>query len=118
MRAGPSFDSSAACIRRARFIKSVQQKLHDLTRRGFLRAGLLGSTLAFGGTAMAAVVKPERETDDGLKLGMASYTYRNFKLDQAIEMTKDAGLHYIEFKRCSSAAEKHQRRMPGGAGKD
>src|SRR5450432_4449705 len=73
-------------------------KTPRLDRRTFLRAGLLGSTLALGGTAMAAVVKPERETDDGLKLGMASYTYRNFQLDQAIEMTKDAGLKYINLK--------------------
>lgn len=73
-------------------------KTPRLDRRSFLRAGLLGSTLAFGGTAMAAVVKPERETDDGLKIGMASYTYRSFKLDQAIEMTRDAGLKYINLK--------------------
>jgi sugar phosphate isomerase/epimerase len=73
-------------------------KTPRLDRRGFLRAGLLGSTLAFGGTAMAAVVKPERTTDDGLKIGMASYTYRKFNLDQAIEMTKDAGLKYINLK--------------------
>jgi sugar phosphate isomerase/epimerase len=69
-----------------------------INRRHFLQTGLLGSTLAWGGTAMAAVVKPDREADDGLKIGMASYTYRKFTLDQAIEMTKDAGLKYINLK--------------------
>jgi sugar phosphate isomerase/epimerase len=73
-------------------------KTPQINRRRFLQAGLLGSTLALGGRAMAAVVKPEHEADDGLKIGMASYTYRNFKLDQAIEMTKDAGLKYINLK--------------------
>jgi inosose dehydratase len=73
-------------------------KAQRIDRRHFLQAGLLGSTLALGGTAIAAVVKPDRQADDGLKLGMASYTYRNFTLDQAIEMTRDAGLKYINLK--------------------
>jgi inosose dehydratase len=69
-----------------------------INRRRFLQTGLLGSTLALGAPGMAAVVKPDHEPDDGLKLGMASYTYRNFNLDQAIQMTKDAGLKYINLK--------------------
>ena len=59
---------------------------------------MIGSTLALGGMAGAAVVKPARKPDDGLKLGMASYTYRNFTLDQAIAMTREAGLKYINLK--------------------
>jgi sugar phosphate isomerase/epimerase len=73
-------------------------KTPQINRRHFLQASLLGSTLALGGTAMAAVVKPDREADDGLKIGMASYTYRSFTLDQAIAMTKEAGLKYINLK--------------------
>jgi inosose dehydratase len=73
-------------------------KTPQFNRRHFLQAGLLGSTLALGGSAIAAVVKPDREADDGLKIGMASYTYRKFTLDQAIEMTVDAGLKYINLK--------------------
>jgi inosose dehydratase len=73
-------------------------KTPQINRRHFLQTSLLGSTLALGATAMAAVVKPDREPDDGLKIGMASYTYRKFTLDQAIEMTKDAGLKYINLK--------------------
>ncbi|HEX3717664.1 MAG TPA: sugar phosphate isomerase/epimerase family protein [Verrucomicrobiae bacterium] len=73
-------------------------KVPQINRRHFLHAGLLGSTLALAGTAAAAVVKPERKPDDGLKLGMASYTYGKFSLDQAIAMTKDAGLKYINLK--------------------
>jgi inosose dehydratase len=70
----------------------------QINRRHFLQAGLLGSTLALGAPAMAAVVKPDRKPDDGLKLGMASYTYRKFNLDQTIQMTKDAELKYINLK--------------------
>jgi len=72
-------------------------------RRRFLQSGLLGSSAALaaatlGGQAVAALTKPERDPDGGLKLGMASYTYRNFSLDQAIAMTKQAGFKYINLK--------------------
>ena len=73
-------------------------KAQPINRRHFLQTGLLGSTLAFGGVAAAAVVKPQRPPDGGLKLGMASYTCRKFSLDQAIAMTKEAGLKYINLK--------------------
>lgn len=74
----------------------------NLTRRNFLQAGLLSSmaaaTLSLPKRAAAALVKPEREPCDGLKLGVASYTLRKFTLDQAIAMTKDAGVNYISLK--------------------
>ena len=38
----------------------------QINRRHFLQASLLGSTLALGATAMAAVIKPDREPDNGL----------------------------------------------------
>jgi len=70
----------------------------EINRRHFLQASLVGSTLALGASAVAALVKPDRKPDGGLKLGMASYSYRKFTLDQAIEMTRDAGLKYINLK--------------------
>ncbi len=48
--------------------------------------------------ASAALTKPEREPCDGLKLGVASYTLRKFSLDEAIAMTKEAGVKYISLK--------------------
>jgi sugar phosphate isomerase/epimerase len=47
---------------------------------------------------MAAVTKPQQALFDGLKLGMASYTFRKFTLDQAIEMSKQAGAVSISLK--------------------
>jgi inosose dehydratase len=71
----------------------------SLNRRRFLQTGLLGSTaLAAVGlptSLRAAVVKAERDPFDGLKIGMASYTLRKFSLDQAIAMTKQAGVKYL-----------------------
>jgi sugar phosphate isomerase/epimerase len=71
-------------------------------RRHFLKTSVAASALALAGahsiTSYAAVTKPEREANDGLKLGIASYTFRKFTLDQAIEMTTQTGLKYINLK--------------------
>ncbi len=68
----------------------------------FLRNSVLGS--AFIGAAglqqssRAALTKAERDPCAGLKLGVTSYTLRNFSLDQAIAMTRHAGVKYISLK--------------------
>jgi sugar phosphate isomerase/epimerase len=77
-------------------------KTRFINRRLFLQTGLLGATAAVVATspapAFAAVTKSPHDPFDGLKMGMASYTLRKFPLDQAIEMTKQAGLKYINLK--------------------
>jgi inosose dehydratase len=68
------------------------------TRRSFLKhaggsmalAGLAPVTLA-GTTPLA--VKPT--ADDLFKLGIAGYSFVNFKLDQALEMMKKVDVHYL-----------------------
>jgi sugar phosphate isomerase/epimerase len=74
-----------------------------MNRRRFLQAGLIGSgaavtTLAIPRPALGAVTKEVRDPLDGLKLGIASYTFRKFTLEQAIDMTKKLGLNYINLK--------------------
>src|SRR5260370_36756793 len=73
-----------------------------INRRRFLQAGMLGSATLSGATlpypVSAALTKHERDPFDGLKLGLTSYTLRKFSLDQAIAMTKDAGVKYISLK--------------------
>jgi len=49
-------------------------------------------------SSLAALTKPDRDPCDGLKLGLTSYTLRKFSLDQAIAMTKKAGVKYISLK--------------------
>jgi len=75
----------------------------DLPRRSFLKLGALGAA----GAALADLGTPNRieaetgrsvTTDDGLKLGVASYSLRNFSRPQAIEMTKALGTPYINLK--------------------
>ncbi len=73
-----------------------------MNRRQFFQAGLLSSTaLAIASvpqSASSALTKPAGDPCRGLKLGLTSYTLRNFSLDQAIAMTKAAGVKYISLK--------------------
>ncbi len=75
---------------------------HSLNRRHFLRNSVVGSALLGAAVvprrSWAALTKPERDPCSGLKLGVTSYTLRNFTLDQAIAMTKQAGVKYISLK--------------------
>ena len=89
-------------------------------RRNFLKVSLLsGATVAATGVPtqlLAGPTKPPRDPFDGLKIGMASYTLRKFSLDQAIAMTKQAGVKYICLKDVhlpmkSSAAERRAVRQ-------
>jgi sugar phosphate isomerase/epimerase len=74
---------------------------HSVSRRKFLQTGMIVSgflAAASPSPVFAGATKPERDPDDGLKLGIASYTFRKFTLDQAIAMTKQTGLKYINLK--------------------
>jgi inosose dehydratase len=71
-------------------------------RRRFLQAGLLGSAAWIAGRwsapLEAAATKPERDPFAGLKVGVASYSLRKFPLDEALAMTRQAGVKYITLK--------------------
>src|SRR5260221_10598339 len=80
----------------------MKNSVATVDRRSFLKAGLVGS-LAWGGAGsahrlLAEVTKPQKALFGGLKLGMASYTFRKFTLEQAIEMSKQAGAVSISLK--------------------
>jgi sugar phosphate isomerase/epimerase len=63
-----------------------------LDRRQFLRAGV-------GALAGFSTVLAEDKKDEfgGFLLGVQSYTYRNFTLEQALKKIQGLGLHYVEF---------------------
>src|SRR4051794_21922065 len=65
---------------------------HVLTRRGFL--GASATTVASLLTARTAIA-----ADDfaGFAVGVQSYTFRNFDLEQMLKRTKDLGLKSAEF---------------------
>ncbi|MCC6126638.1 MAG: sugar phosphate isomerase/epimerase [Pirellulales bacterium] len=74
----------------------------NLPRRRFLQASLLGSAAFAGGSlpapAWGAVTKAKSDPYDGLKVGVASYSLRKFKPEQAFAMTKQLGVKYITLK--------------------
>ncbi len=80
----------------------VMRQAYPLNRRHFLRNSLLASAVMSvgkpGTAVLGAASSAEGEPDHGLKLGLTTYTLRKFSLDQAIEMTKEAGLRYISLK--------------------
>lgn len=70
------------------------------TRREFLTAaGISAASLSgvMSGSAFAQQTASKKGSDR-LKLGMASYTFRNFSMDEAVAMTKRLGLKHIAFK--------------------
>ena len=80
---------------------------HSVPRRTFLKLAALGGAgvaLSDCSTSNANLPSPLRasasgtNTDVGLRLGVASYSLRNFPRDRAIEMTKALGVRYINFK--------------------
>ncbi len=72
------------------------------TRREFLQMSAKGAVLAslasFTGSCYANNEKAILAVTDRLKLGMASYTLREFNLEDTIEMTKRLGLKCIALK--------------------
>ena len=71
----------------------------DQSRRDFLK--LAGLSTAIGSLPLSAVF-PETKSAESISapftLGMASYTFRAFTLDQALEMTRRLGLKKITLK--------------------
>src|SRR5438046_930802 len=77
-----------------------------VSRRSFVKAAGAASAVALiarAGSALTTATHGQRgsngEPEDlGPKLGVASYSLRNFSREQAIEMTKSLGVRYINFK--------------------
>jgi inosose dehydratase len=64
------------------------------TRRRFLQAG--AATLGLAGLAHAGGDKP-RDPFGGFIVGVQSYSFRQFNLEQALTRIRDLGLHFVEF---------------------
>jgi sugar phosphate isomerase/epimerase len=72
----------------------------SINRRHFLQTSLLGSSALLTGS-LPALVHAAADAKDpyhGLKVGITTYTLRKFSLEQAIAMTKEAGVKYISLK--------------------
>jgi sugar phosphate isomerase/epimerase len=72
--------------------------LSHLDRRRFLQT----SAAALGVAAMPGLLRAEDKKDErfgGFTVGVQSYTFRDFDLEQCLKRTQDLGLHYAEFYR-------------------
>ena len=68
-----------------------------LDRRHFLQVGASFSAFTIAGmTATAAHADSPKDPFGGFQVGVQSYTFRTFDLEQALKRTKDLGLHYAE----------------------
>src|ERR1700712_1408294 len=64
------------------------------SRREFLRTGVAAITACAVPSVLSA---KDEDAFGGFKVGAQSYTFRQFKLEQAVKKIADAGLHYVEF---------------------
>lgn len=67
------------------------------SRRSFLQVGAAGLA-ALGTTGNLQATVAEGKKSKALTLGMASYTFRKFPLEQALAMTRKTGVEKIAFK--------------------
>ncbi len=70
--------------------------MFDATRRSFLGKTAGAAALAAAGGKLAA--QEYRMGGADLKLGIASYSFRKFSREKAIEMTKELGTPYLNVK--------------------
>jgi sugar phosphate isomerase/epimerase len=76
---------------------SGRMSRRDLLQAGAAAAGLALIPRAVRAEAPAAARPAQRPTTPlDFTLGVQSYTFRNFNLEQALERTRDLGLHHIE----------------------
>lgn len=72
---------------------------HQTSRRGFVKAAVAGAAgAAFGLPGVAAASPFSTRAAEGLKLGVASYSLRQFPRAEAIEMVKALRTPYINIK--------------------
>ncbi|MBE3123739.1 MAG: sugar phosphate isomerase/epimerase [Planctomycetes bacterium] len=73
-----------------------------MRRREVLQLGLAATAVAVAGglprVAWAGAAPSGPDAFHGLKVGVASYTFRKFTLDQCIDMTEQAGVRYLTLK--------------------
>jgi sugar phosphate isomerase/epimerase len=67
----------------------------NLHRRDFLTA----SAVAIGGAALGTRTATAQDPFGGFTVGIQSYTFRKFTLEQALKRTQELGLRYAEFYR-------------------
>src|SRR5262245_20002326 len=87
----PGYASNTPCFTPNLFPWSVQMSTdpaRDLTRRGFLQAGA-AATLGLAASAADARQAQQPDPFGGFTVGVQSYSFRNFNLEQTLERIRD-----------------------------
>src|SRR6185437_15437071 len=82
----------------------------QISRRCFIGTAAVGAVAAIANRGGAQLLPTPHERSNepdnsGIKLGVASYSLRNFPRQQALDMTKSLGVRYINFKSVHLAYE-------------
>lgn len=67
-----------------------------VTRRAFLKTGALAGAALCAGAPLLRAADSKSDPYRGFKMGIQSYTLRDFDVDKALEISKNLGLHYWE----------------------
>lgn len=73
-----------------------EAQAHDLSRRDFLKAGAVAAAAACTGSLSLDAADPVNDPYRGFRMGIQSYTLRDFKVQEALEISKKLGLKYWE----------------------
>jgi sugar phosphate isomerase/epimerase len=108
-------------------MREKQTRRNFIQMTGVVAASLAGTTGSFGTSALLAAPKESAQSTQvrqsgkdvhaGFELGLASYTLRNFKLDQMLAMTRRVGLKYIALKSVHLPLESTQAEIEAVAAK-
>ncbi len=68
-----------------------------MNRRSFLKGAAAASATLAGLAPALYASPPQQDPYGGFTVGMQSYTFRNFNLEQALRRIQELGLHHVEF---------------------
>jgi inosose dehydratase len=72
--------------------------INKISRRSFIKVAGIGTLASLTGTSSAKEEVATLKKRIPFELGLCSYSLREFKVEQAIEMTKEVGLKYVSLK--------------------
>jgi sugar phosphate isomerase/epimerase len=90
----------------------------EQSRRAFFKTAALGLTAgAVFNKNVFGKDQPQTPTPDRLKLGIASFTFKEYSLEQAIAMTQRVGIQHIALKSCHLPLESSREQIIAAANK-
>ena len=76
----------------------MESKKFKTTRRNFLKLASVGIGASLTPSVLRSQPSNNFNSNDNMKLGIASYTFRKFSLDETLTMTKQLDIDWIALK--------------------